>query len=873
MKKSVGVVCDRPLFPGINKTRAVTDRAYSPAAFFSSGEELCSQAMRGISSDIRYALRALRHGGISTIVAVLSVAIGVGANAAIFSVGYAMLVHPLPYKDADRLVMLRSTNPSHGVFWTTAAPANLVDWQAQAKSFEAIAGYRWRTVDLTGGDRSERLRGLHITPEFFRVLGVPLMGETFNPDLTAFAFSNDGQRHAAQIIIGHGLWQRRYGSNAKLLGNTIDVNIINLSRVGPTPISVVGIALADVHFPPLSVDYNLGVSGIGDSIDFWVPEFRDAAKRDNGDLDVIARLRPGVSLEQAQAEMDTISRNLAAAYPATNNGLSVQVVPLRDQVLGPSRQVLFLLFACTSFVLLVACGNVANLLLARATTRQKEVAIRAALGAARLRILRQFLAESALIALPAGAIGIAMAYGGLVLMRPLIPGDVPLAQDATVDRTVLLFTLIIASLTAFITGIIPALRVSSANPGDVMKAEGRSSTAGRGRQRLVALLVASEVAITLVLLIATGLMIKSANHLWRIDPGFDTQNLLTMTISLPNNKFEWRHNVVFSREVMRSIAAMPEVHDVGVIEGVPMHAGGFNTTFSIEGRPDTPVNLPSGRLRVVSPGYFRVMKIPILSGRDYNEHDEVGEVGSLPSVIVNNTLAEHFWPGQDAVGKKVVMSWRGGTPSVIIGVVGDVRYTGLDGEAGNEFYIPEGLFPQSAITLLVRTARDPSRLYPEMYRRILEIDKDAFVSDVKPMTQLIADSLAPRRFSTTLLSTLAVVALILSLAGIYAVIAHSVAQRTVEIGIRIAMGASPSSVTSLMLRNGLLPTICGMAVGWSGAFAISHFFAAMLFGVGPLDFPTWIAVSASMLVVACIASYLPARRACRIDPTVALRAD
>src|SRR5438552_176942 len=656
--------------------------------------------MRGFSSDIRYALRTLRHGGISTVVAVLSLAVGVGANAAIFSIGYAMLAHPLPYAGADRLVMLRSMNPSHGVVWAAVAPANLLDWQAQAKSFEAIAGYRWQTVDLTGGDRSERVRGLRITPEFFKVLGVRLMGETFNP--------SDPQRRRSEIIIGRGLWQRRFGSDAKLLGKVVDVNVINLSRVGPTPYFVVGIALAYVHVLPLSCDSDLGVSGIGigDSVDFWVPEFLDPAKRDIGDLDAIARLRPGVSLEQAQAEMDTISGHLAVAHPETNNGLSVRVVPLRDQVLGGSRRVLLLLFACTGLVLLVACGNVANLLLARATTRQKEVAIRAALGAARLRILRQFLAESALIVLPAGAIGVGLAYGSLVLLRPLIPADVPLAQDATVDRTVLLFTLIVASLTALITGIIPAFRVSSANPGDVMKLEGRSSTAGRGRQRLVAILVASEVAMTLMLLIATGLMVKSANQLSQIDPGFDTQNLLTMTISLPNNKFEWRHNVVFSRQVIRSIKAMPEVHDAAVIQGVPMRAGSFYTSFSIEGRPDTPVDQPSGRIRVVSPGYFAVMNIPILSGRDYDEHDEVGEVGSLPSVIVTHALAEHFWPGQDAVGKRVQMSWKS-TSSVIIGVVGDVRYTGLDADPGSELYLPEGLYPQAAITLVVRADRDP----------------------------------------------------------------------------------------------------------------------------------------------------------------------
>jgi predicted permease len=796
--------------------------------------------MRGFLSDIRYGLRTVKRGGISTAVAVLSLAVGVGANAAIFSVGYAMLARPLPYAGADRLVMLRSTNPSHGVLWTTAAAANLLDWQAQAKSFEAIAGYRWRSVDLRGSDHSERLRG--------------------------------PRQRTPEIIIGRGLWTRRFGSDASLLGEVVDVNIINLSRVGATPSFVVGIATADVHFPPLSADYNLGVGGIEDSVDFWMPEVLDPTRRDNGDLDVIARLRRGVSLEQAQSEMDTISRTLAVAHPDTNNGLGVRVVPLRDQVLGSARRVLFLLFASTGLVLLVACGNVANLLLARAMTRQKEVAIRVALGAARLRILRQFLTESALIALPAGAIGVGLAYASTALLRPLIPASVPLAQDATVDRTVLLFTVIVTSLTALVTGIVPALRVSSASPGDAMKLEGRSSTAGRGRQRVVAVLVASEVAMTLVLLIATGLMVKSANQLSRIDPGFDTQRLLTMTISLPNNKFEWRHNVVFSRQVISSIRAMPEVQDAAVIQGVPMREGSFFTGFNIEGRADAPVDRLSGRLRVVSPGYFSVMKIPVLFGRDYDEHDEVGEIGSLPSVIVNRALAERFWPGQNAVGKRVKMSWKSGL-STIIGVVGDVRYTGLDADAGNEFYLPEGLYPQSAITLLVRTRRDPLASYSDMHARIAAIDKDAFVSDVKPMTELVAESLAPRRFSTILLSAFALVALVLSLAGIYGVIAHSVAQRTVEIGIRIAMGASPARVTGLMLRYGLVPVVCGMAVGWSGAFAISRSFSAMLFAVGPLDLSTWILVSGAMLAVAFIASYLPAHCACRIDPTAALRAE
>jgi putative ABC transport system permease protein len=805
----------------------------------------------------------LKHPGF-TLTAIVTLAVGIGANAAIFSIGYAMLGRPLPYSGADRLVMLRSTNPSHSVLWAPAAAANLLDWQARAKSFEAIAGYRWQTVDLTGGDRPERLRGLRVTPEFFRVLGVRLLGETFGP--------SDPQRRRSEIIIGSSLWQRRFESDPKLLGKVLDLNVINLSRVGPTPYFVVGIALSDARFLPLSGDSELRVSGIGvdDAVDFWLPEFLDPSKRDVGDLDVIARLRPGISLEQAQAEMDTISANLAAAYPQTNNGLGVRVVPLRNQVLGGSRRVLLLLVGCTGLVLLIACGNVANMLLARATTRQKEVAIRAALGAARLRIARQFLAESALIALPAGVMGVGLSYGSLILLRPFIPADVPLAQNATLDYRVLLFTLMIASLTALITGIIPAFRAAAANPGDVMKLEARSHSAGPGRQRIVAVLVASQVAMALVLLIATSLMARSANRLWQIDPGFDARNLLTMTISLPNNKYEWRHNVVFSREVIRSIESMKEVRNAAVVQGLPLHTGSFHSLFSIDGESDKQAGQSLAPLRVVSPGYFDVMRIPLLSGRVYDEHDEEGPVGSLPSVIVSRTLAERFWPGQNVVGKRVRMSFEK-TPSVIIGVVGDVRYSGLDEEPSSEFYIPEGLFPQSAITLLVRTNRDPLSLYPEMQRRILDVDKDAFVFDVKPMAQLISESFAPRRFSTVLLSSFAAIALLLSLAGIYAVIAHSVAQRTMEIGIRIAMGASPASVTSMMLRHGLMPAICGMAIGWSAAFALSRLFRAMLFGIGPFDVATWVLVSGSMLAVTCLASYLPARRACRIDPAVALR--
>ncbi|HYM21814.1 MAG TPA: ABC transporter permease [Vicinamibacterales bacterium] len=810
--------------------------------------------MRGLTADIRYALRALRRGGMSTAVAVLSLAAGIGANAAIFSVGYAMLAQPLPYNGADRLVMLQSVNPSRALAWTAAAPANLLDWQARTKSFDAIAGYRWQSVDLTGSSRSERLRGLRVTPEFFQALGVRLTGDTFNP--------RDPQRQRTEIVIGNSLWRRRFGSDPRLLGSVLDLNVINLSHTGPTPYFVVGIASSDVHFLPLSGDSDLAVSGIGirDVVDFCVPEVLDPAKRDIGDLDVVARLRPGVSLEQAQSEMDAVAAALAAEHPDTNAGLGVRVVPLRQQMLGGSRRILLLLFVCTGLVLLIACGNVANLLLARATTRRKEVAIRIALGAARLRILRQFLAESAVIAVPAGAMGVALAYGGLILLRPLIPADLPLARGAAVNPAALLFTMAVASLTALLTALVPALRASPEDP--------RYSTPGRSR--FAAVLVASEVAMAFLLLIATALLVESASRLWRVDPGFEPRDLLTMTISLPNNKFEWRHNVVFSRQVIRSVETIPGVRAAAVVQGLPMHAGSFHVFFSVDGRQDRPTDRSMATIRVVSPGYFHAMNIPMLSGRDYDERDETGPIGSLPSVIVSRAFAERFWPGQDAVGKTVRVAGSR-RPSAIIGVAGDVRYTGLGAEPEPEFYYPEGLFPQAAITLLVRTDRDPLALNAEIQRNISEIDRDAFVFDVKPMTELIAESLAPRRFSTILLSAFAAVALVLSLAGIYAVIAHAVAQRTVEIGIRIAIGASPARVTALMLRHGLVPAVAGMAAGWSGAAAMSRLFAALLFGVGPFDAATWGLVTAAVLAVAALASYLPARRASRVDPTVALR--
>jgi putative ABC transport system permease protein len=817
--------------------------------------------VQGWVSDIHHTVRLLKRNYLAVMVAVGSLALGIGANTAIFSVASAMLMRPLPFPNANQLVMLQSSDPSRGVSNERTSPADLRDWQTQARSFVAIAGYSFRFMDLLHDGQAERLHGLFATPEFFEVLGVPLTGATFRRDAN----------YSTDIILGSQLWQRSFGADRDLVGKRIDVNMINLERVGPTPVLVNGVAQREVHFPPLSADFNNNPAGIDDTIDFWQPfpgmPSDLEASRKAADRDVIARLQPGVTIEQAQAEMDAIARNLAVAYPQSNANLKVRVVPLREQLLGSNKRVLSLLTICTACVLLLACGNVASLLLSLAAGRQKEVAIRAALGASALRITRQFVLESSLIACAAALLGGLFAWWGIRLLTPLIPVSVPLAGAASINVTVLAFTMLAAGFTALITGIVPGLCMSLSAPGDAMKLDGRGSSAPRIRNRIIAALVTAEIAAALVLLIAAGLMLKSAKQLLSVDPGFEADRLLTMTISLPNNKFEWKHNVVFTRQVIENVKRLPRVVDASVAQGVPTKEA-FLGSFDVEGNPAALNEKREARIRVVSPGYFRLMKIPMTSGREFETHDEIGNVGDLPYVIVNNTLASHYWPGQDAVGKRLLFT---SGPATVIGVARDVKYMGLDSKSDPELYYPEGLFPQPHITLLVRTATDPSLIVQPVRKAIADVDKDAFVSDVKTMNELMGETLAPRRFSTTLLSTFAAVALLLSLAGVYGIISHMVTQRTAEIGIRVALGASAAKVITLMLRYGFMPALAGVAVGCAAGFSATQLLSSMLFQVRPLDPAIWLTVSASMLGVVCLAGYIPARRASMIDPSLVMK--
>jgi putative ABC transport system permease protein len=821
-----------------------------------------------IARDVRHAWRTLTRNPGFAAIAVLTLAVGIAANTAVFSVADALLLRPLPYPDADRLVALRSINraPDSPVLGMSSA-RSLADWQTEAKSFEAITGYRWRSVDLRNGSSAQRLHGLYVTPEYFDVFGITnVSGRTFTP----------ADRGTDAIVLGRGIWEDRFSSNPSLVGSMLDVSMINLGRSGATPNVVLGVDLADAHFPPITADFNLDIDNENGTIDFWLPEFplspvRDRTRDSSAYFDVVGKLKPGVSVARAQAEMDAISVRLARMYPDTNKDWSVRVVPLRTQIAGGASRVVLLLAIGTGLVLLIACGNVATLLLVRGLARQREVAVRSALGASRARIARQFVIESLLISVGAAIIGVAGASAGIALLEPQFPRGVALIQHVHLDATVLTFVLAVAAITTCLTGLAPAW-ISSARGFNASGLGARGQTASQWQHRAIGVLTGAQVALTMVLLVSTGLLLRSASHLWRVDPGFNPDNVLTLTISLPNNKFDWNHNVTFERDVAASVRTLPGVRDAAAIQGVPMREGGFVTSFAAEGAPATP-DLPTARMRVISAGYFRVMQIPLLDGRDFDTRDDAGERGSPHFIIVNRTLASRYWPGESAVGKRLRVGTNSNDWTPIAGVVGDVRYSGLDAPPEMEIYLPDGIFPESAMTLLVKTAGDPLRLVSNVRARIAQVDREAFVSDIHTMDDLIGESLVSRLFATLLLTVCAGIALLLALSGIYGIVSQAAVQRRLEIGIRIALGATPRRVIGLMLQRAASPVVAGAALGLLATIATTRLVSALLFGVQPFDPLTFAGATGAFAAVALIAALIPARRAARVDPLVALRSE
>jgi len=810
--------------------------------------------METFLQDVRYGVRVLaRHKGF-TAVAVLTLALGIGANTAIFSVVNELLLRPLPYRDAERIVMLWEVTPE-GRRQNTTSRANFRGWREQAKSFEGMAAFSDQRVNLTGSGEPEEISLQLATPELFRVLGAePLLGRVLADE--------DGRAGTYGVVLGHGLWKRRFGGDPQIVGKPITLN--------GTPYNVVGV------LPP---DFQWHIrqrSGTGRPAEIWavlaMPPPGTGATERGRFLSVVGRLKPGVSFEQAAAELKTIHARLELES-TYNKGYGAEVIPLREQFFGNIRKALWLLLGAVGFVLLIACANVANLLLSRVAAREKEIALRTALGARRVRVIRQLLTESLLLSVLGSLLGLLVAWWGIGALVAISPRELTHLQGVRLNLTVLGWTLGISLLTAVIFGIAPALEATRLNLNDALK-EGGKGAEGQGSRsrRLRGALVVAEVALALMLLASAGLLVRSFLRLQKINAGFETENVLTMVLRLPAGKYpEDPQMVAFFRRALERVRALPGVRSAGMVNFLPLYGGlGSATGFHIEGQPAPPPGEgPGASVRVADAGYFKTMGIPLLRGRNFTETEEAEARGV---VIVSESLARKYFPDEDPLGKriKVFMSEEPAWTE-IVGIAGDVRYDSLTEEAEPTVYEPHPELTYPFMTLVIRTNGDPEALAPAVRREISALDPDQPVSDVRTMNQVMADTVGRARFNTLLLGLFAGLATLLAAVGIFGVMNYSVTLRTREIGLRMALGAEPGRVLMLVLRQGLLLTLIGIGVGLAGALALTRVMSGLLFGVGATDPATFAAIVLLLAVVSLIACYIPARRATRVDPLVALK--
>ncbi len=809
--------------------------------------------MESFIQDLRYSIRTLLKKPLFAIVAIITLALGIGANTAIFSVVNAVLLRSLPYKEANRLVMVWEHNRTRGRTTNVINPANFLDWQEQNSVFEGMSALYDGRFNLTGTGDPEEITGQVVSTNFFSLLGAqPLLGRGF--------IESEGVRGQDNVaILSYGLWQRRFGANPDIIDKPITLD-------GQT-LTVVGVMPRDFSF--------LIKSGIlvGNPSDIWVPlVFTDNFRVRRGRfMMAVARLKPGVTLEQGQAEMSGVANGLEQRYPDFNTGWGINLVPVQEQLVGDLRKPLIILLCAVGLVLLIACANVANLMLSRAASRQKEIAVRTALGAGRGRIIRQLLTESVLLSLISGTLGLLLAGWGVEALMTLAPKQLVPLQSVGINFQVLLFTLTLSVLTGLIFGLAPAFAISRANLNEVLKEGGKGAGNETGNSRLRNLFVVAEVALALILLIGSGLMLKSFYRLQSVSPGFDSQNLLTFKLALPSSKYpDDQKRLAFFNEAVQRIKTLPEVRSVGAINFLPFTGLAAATGFEIEGRPaPTPAERPTVESRVVDPNYFETMGIPLLDGRNFNAR-EVTEISHV--VIINETLAHNNFPGENPLGKRLTIYMkRDNVPCEIIGIVKDVKHHGLDAEPRAMAYWPQPELVYSAMTLAVRTKAEPLALVGAIQREIQTMDKDQPLADVRTMESWIADSVAKSRFAATLLGVFAFVALLLASVGIYGVLAYSVTQRTHEIGIRVALGAKSADVLRLIVGGGMKLTLLGIAIGLVAAFAITRVMASLLFNVSTTDMITFISVPAMLLTVALVACLVPARRAAKTDPMVALR--
>ena len=804
-----------------------------------------------LMQDIWYGARVLANNKGFTAVAVLTLALGIGANTAIYSVVHELLLRPLPYADPERIVLLWEVSPE-GRHQNTVSTANFRRWQEQTTGFEGMAAFVDQRLNLTGSGEPEEIAGQYATPELFRILGVkPILGR----DMT----QEDVDTVPRVALLSHGFWKRRLGGDPGVVGKPIMLNSV--------PVTVIGILPAGFQW------HIRQVSGTGKPAEIWVPlALPTEEPRTRGRfLSVVARQKPGVSPEGAQAEMKTVASRLQADSPF-NKGYSAEAIPVREQFVGPVRRALLVLLGAVGFVLLIACANVANLLLSRAAAREKEIALRTALGAGRLRVVRQLLTESLLLAALGCALGLVFAWWSLRALVAVSPRDLFLLQGVSLNLPVLAVTVAVSLATGILFGLAPAFEATRLSLNASLKEGGRGAAGQSARsRRMRGALVIAEVALAIVLLTSAGLLVKSFVRLQRVATGFQTDNVLTMVVRLPRAKYSEPHQIVgFFRQTEERIRALPGTRDVGIVNYLPFYGGlGAATGFTIEGRPVPEGEEPGTDVRVADAGYFRTMGISLMRGRTFTDLEDTE---ARRVVLVNEAMARQHFPGEDPIGKRIsVAMFDEPVPTEIIGIVRDVKYESLANAAQPTVYmpLPELIYP--FMTLVLRTDGNPADMAPAVRSVVRDIDPDQPVSDVRTMNQVMAEFVGRDRFNTLLLGIFAGLATLLATVGIFGVMSYSVTLRTREIGLRMALGAQPGEVLKVILKQGLLLTVIGIGLGLAGALALTRLLSGLLFEVGSTDPATLISIVLIFTFVALIACYIPARRATRVDPLIALR--
>lgn len=811
--------------------------------------------MGALLQDLRYAFRVLVKSRGFTAAALVVLALGIGANSAIFGVVNAVLLRPMPFADPNGLVEVFHVPPPQsfpGIKEFSVSPANYLDWRALNKSFDGMAAYTLRQATLTGLDRPEVVHAAWAGGDFFSILRTQAqLGRIFTQD-------DDAPGRGKVAVISHGFWESHFGASPSALGRNLMIN-------GET-YSIIGVAPAQLHFPAWAPT----------AADVWMPLAWNAdvrAVRNNHNFLVAARLKPGVPMSQAQAEMNTISSQLANQYPDADRDWGAVVVSLREELVGNVRPVLLVLLGAVAFVLLIACANVANLITARNLARQKEIALRAALGASRGRAMQQFLCEAMVLSVAGGLLGLALANAATPLLAVFVSQQFELGGSIPLDPSVLLYTLGISIATGLLAGVLPAWRGSKTELNDALKQGAGRTSSDAGARRTRGALVAIEMAFSLILLIGAGLMVRTLWALTGVDPGFDPKNVLTLTASFSARQFPKELQAVrttaFYDRVLQQVQAIPGVESAGLIDNLPLK-GGSVQPFVIEGRPAALfAQQPTVRVRTISPGYVRAMRIPLLSGRDVESSD----TAERPRVVlISESMAKHFWPGEDPIGKHLTLSFTPDIQRTVVGIVGDVKQAGLDiRESASTLYQVESQEALAPLSLAVRATGRPEALISAVTGTVQQLNPEQPLRDVRTMQDIVNESISDRRMSMFLLAAFAGLALLLAAFGMYSVLAYAVRRRVREIGIRMALGASVIDVLRIVAMETFWPAAAGIAIGLAGSWTLSGLLTSLVYGIRPGDPLTFASVALILALVSILASILPAWRAARIDPLQALR--